>query len=201
MTSNLEILPTPRPPLKVLLGQRLRKLIKNTVWQTITAIPKLLGHPLQTIQVLVVDRKKKQVLLLRTPESKTGYFPVQGLRSGVRWSPLEFGYQADAREDARRELAEEAVATALDLEEFHFQHRYREGSHAQFDCRIYAVDADSETLKLVAENTEGLPIWMGFDNAYPVLNKTVGAILAQLPPASLAIEHLDRLDSDAGRQG
>ena len=179
---------TPRPPLKVLLGQTLRKLLKNAVWQRLTHLCKLIGHPLQTVQVLVVDRKKQQVLLLRTLESKTGYFPVQGLRQGIQWMPLKIGYLADPREDARRELAEEAVATELALAEFHFLHRYREGSHGQFDCRVYGVDADSDRLWLHDENAEGRPVWESHEHAQKVLNETLGIILAQLPPANAAIE-------------
>lgn len=168
-----------RPPHKILLGQTLRKLLKATVWESLTTLPKLLGHPLQTIQVLVIDRNQEKVLLLRTGESKTGYTAVQGLRLFVHRMPLKFGYSPDPREDAQRELAEEAVATELCLTEFHLIHHYPEGSHGQFDCRVYVVEADSERLWLVDETTEGLPVWESFEKAGEVLNETLRNLLAE----------------------
>ena len=180
-----------RLPVNVLLGQTLRKLLKATIWQTLTTIPKLLGQPLQTVQVLVVDRGRKLVLLLRTAESKTGYFPIQGLRLGMPWLSKRLRYQADPREDARRELAEEAVATELRLDEFRFIHRYLEGSRGQFDCRVYLVEADSGSLWLVDENAEGLPVWESFETAGNVLNQTLAGIMAGLPPVGVALESLE----------
>jgi len=58
----------------------------------------------------------------------------------------------------------------------------------QFDCRVYAVEADSARLWLLDEHAEGLPVWESFENAGQVLNKTLGTVLAQLPPAGEAIE-------------
>jgi len=167
-------------PLQVRLGQLLRRLIKATAWEPLTALPNRLGHPLQTVQVLVVDPKREKILLLRTAESKTGYFPVQGLRLWANFRKGHFGYSDDSREDARRELAEEAVATELALDEFHFLLRHRQGRHSQFDCQVYAVWADSERLCLLNETAEGLPLWLSFEQAGEVLGETLRDLLPTL---------------------
>jgi hypothetical protein len=165
-------------PLSVHIGQFLRWLLKATLWETLSAVPLRLGHPLQTVQVLVVDSRQGQVLLLRTRESKTGYFPVQGLRSLIRDGAWRLVYGEDAREDARRELAEEAVATALAVEQFKFLLRYDEGRHGQFDCRVYWVEVRKEGIVLLDENSEGKPVWKTAEEAGQLLNQTLAGLLA-----------------------
>lgn len=182
----------PTPSLTTILGQHLRRLIKATIWDYLTTAFKLCRMPLQTVQVLVVDRPQGKVLLLCTQESPTGWFPVQGLRdkSLLRIPPA---YDKDARTDALRELFEEALDEAaavkpISHKDLRLLRRYREGRFGQFDCRAYLLEADSRSLPLKAETAEGLPVWMSIADAQIVLNPVPAALLAQLPPAGQPVE-------------
>jgi hypothetical protein len=166
-------------PRSIRLRQWARWLFKKTVWNFLSTLIDRAGLTLQTVQVLVIDRRAGKVLLLATRESETGYFPVQGLRQrlGLR------RHLKDPREDARRELAEEAVPEPLPLERFEFLDRYREGPNGQFDCRVFLVEADSVGLRLRGENSEGRPMWMGWEAAKGVVNGYLVGVLERLQEA------------------
>lgn len=172
---------------KAVAGQWLRWAIKRSVWTPLTSVFKVINQPLQSVQVLVVDRPRKLVLLLRTPEAASGYFPVQGLRKRLHWLPAQAVYYDDPREDARRELIEEAVddkveESLLPLEKFRLLHRYWEGGRGQFDCRVYLLEVDSQAIPLREAGSEGLPLWMRVEDAQTVLKEPLGALLNELPP-------------------
>lgn len=184
----------PLPAAMTVIGQWIRWAIKRTFWTPLTTFFKRIGKPLQSVQVLVVDRRRGLVLLLRTPESRSGYFPIQGLRKGFKCIPPRLDYDDDPRKDARRELAEEAVAEEtverlLPVEKFRLLRRYWEGRCGQFDCRVYLVEAESRELNLREETSEGLPLWMELQDAQAVLEGSLATLLNELPPAGEAIEY------------
>jgi ADP-ribose pyrophosphatase YjhB (NUDIX family) len=144
--------------------QRLRWLFKATLWQGITYLLCLAGSPLATVQVLCIDRRTHRLLVLRTREFATGYGPVEGLRHGS----LSLGLiplRGDVREDARRELAEEAVLDPPPLQDFWIAERYREGPHGQFDCTVLVVFCEEQQLGLRDETGDGAPCWLPLDEA------------------------------------
>lgn len=157
-----------------------RILIKRTIWPYLSILLKKTGRPFKTIQVLVVDRQRQQVLLLRTPESPTGYFPVQGLREGFNFLHFRQYPDPDPRKDAQRELWEEAVENPPRLEKFILLDHYWEGRHQQFDCRMYGVDTDLNTLKLRPKTAEGTPVWISFGTAANLLDMNVKQQLLKL---------------------
>lgn len=160
-------------PFKIRLQQFLRYWLKRTVWESLTTLPKYLGHPLQSVQILIVDRPKQLILLLQTQEVKTGYTPIQGLR---KWE-AGFRYGQDVRLDAQRELQEEATPNLMPLESFQPLLCYQEGTRQQFDCRVFWLAVESENFQLLQENAEGLPLWVGFTEAKQVLNSTLAELL------------------------
>lgn len=193
-----------RPNLGVRIGQWLRWCLKKTVWTPLTTLCQWHGTPLQTVQVLVVDRERDLVLGLASVEGDAGFTPVQGLRrSGVHWRGLALVYSGDPAVDACRELGEEAVppeaASAL-ARRFRLVHRYAEGVNRQFDCRVYLAEADSRHLPLRAENTEGKPVWLDRRQAMAVFNDVLAGILAALPPAAEAVEGFTGNRDAADRQ-
>ncbi len=152
------------PSRKVRILQWLRWLLKVTVWQGISFVLDRVGFTLVSVQVLCIDRETNRVLLLRAREFGSGYGPVQGLRRGA----LSFGLRPlrnDVREDARRELAEEAVLDPPPLEDFWVADRYREGPYGQFDCTVLVVFCDEQALRLRDETGEGMPCWLPLDQA------------------------------------
>lgn len=180
-------LPPVPTPARAALEQRLRGLLKRGVVNRVSRLLAWLGRPLQTVQVLCIDRAAGLVLVLRTRAFARGVSPVQGLR--VRLGGLFGGRDGDARADARRELGEEAVTRPPDLDRFRLAVRYREGPQGQFDCRVYVVDCDSAELPLRAETGEGLACWMPLGEAVavfanPVLRAVLGAVLEGRDPAA-----------------
>lgn len=169
------------PPLKVRIGQALRYALKKTVWNSVTLALKRLGRPLQTVQVLVIDPARGQVLCLASAEGDSGYTPVQGLRkAGVDWRRLRLDYPGDPAEDAWRELIEEAVApdSAGDLAaRLTLAGRYWEGPKQSFDCRVFLAEADSRALRLKAEHSEGRPVWLDIEEAGRVFGEPLATVL------------------------
>jgi hypothetical protein len=154
------------------LVQWLRWLLKATIWHGLTALLDRAGLTLRTVQVLCVDRESDLLLLLRAREYPCGYCPVQGLRTGA----LSFGLispRVDVRDDARRELLEEALLEAPPLAEFRVAERYREGRFAQFDCTVLVVPCNSQQLPLRARTGEGTPVWLPLAEALDTLGNPV----------------------------
>ena len=167
------------PPLSVRLGRWGRIAIKRSVWTLLCTGLARLGRPLETVQVLVVDPAADAVLLLKTEESPTGYFPVQGLRKGFRWWPPGVMPGPDPRTDAQAELGEEAVENVPDLSRFELIHRYREGVNGQFDCRVYRVEANRADIRLRPETAEGLPLWVPIRDARALLEGPLPDLLGR----------------------
>jgi hypothetical protein len=167
-----------RPSRRVRFVQWLRWLLKATIWEGVTALLDRAGFTPATVQVLCVDAAADRVLALRTGEYRAGYCPVQGLRRGT----LSFGLVAprvDVREDARRELLEEAVVEAPPLGEFRVAERYREGRYRQFDCTVLVVFCHMRELRLRAETGEGGPCWLPVPAAIAAFgNKTLRDMVA-----------------------
>ncbi|NBC15572.1 MAG: hypothetical protein GVY09_19955 [Gammaproteobacteria bacterium] len=150
-------------------AQWLRWLFKITVWHPLTAMLDRAGYTPTTVQVLCIDPRTDQLLLLRTREYRCGYSPVQGLRRGA----LTFGLvpaRVDVREDARRELAEEAVPEPPPLADFRVAERYREGPFQQFDCTVLVIFCDHTAVTLGPETAEGAPCWMPLAEAVELLD-------------------------------
>jgi hypothetical protein len=170
--------PIAGPSRQVQLVQWLRWLLKATVWHGLTALLDRLGFTPATVQVLCIDPVAERLLVLRTGEYASGYCPVQGLRQGA----LSFGLtplRADVREDARRELLEEAVLEAPPLADFLVAERYREGPYEQFDCTVLVVYRSMHELPLRAESGEGEPCWLPLGAAVAAFaNKTLRDMLA-----------------------
>lgn len=170
--------PVERPSRRVQLVQWLRWLLKATVWHGLTALLDRLGFTPATVQVLCIDPVAERLLALRTSEYASGYCPVQGLRHGA----LSFGLtplRADVREDARRELLEEAILEAPPLVDFLVAERYREGPYEQFDCTVLVVYRRMHELRLREETGEGEPCWLPLGAAVAAFgNKTLRDMLA-----------------------
>jgi hypothetical protein len=167
--------------------QWLRFAFKKTLWPPLSLAMKHLGRPLQTVQVLLVDRERGLVLCLATREGDQGYTVVQGLRRfRIRWSRIDLSYPDDPALDAWRELGEEALApdsaAGLQTRLVPVQ-RYWDGPYRQFDCRVFRAEVDSTALRLKAENAEGRPLWLRGREAERVLNETLATILHDLPQA------------------
>jgi len=163
---------------RVRVAQWLRWLLKSTVWHPLTALLDRAGYTLATVQVLCIDPRTDQLLLLRTREHRCGYAPVQGLRRVVLGSGL-VPARADVREDARAELAEEAVPSPPPLASFRVAERYREGPFQQFDCTVFVVFCDEATTTLGPETAEGAPCWMPLAEAVELLgNRTLRDMFA-----------------------
>lgn len=147
------------PLRRMRLAQWLRWLFKITIWHPLTALLDRAGYTPATVQVLCIDPRTEQLLLLRTHEYRCGYSPVQGLRQGT----LTFGLtpaRVDVREDARRELAEEAMPAPPALADFRVAERYREGPFQQFDCTVLVVFCDHAAVTLGPETVAGAPCWL-----------------------------------------
>jgi hypothetical protein len=170
--------PIARPSRQVQLVQWLRWLLKTTFWHGLTALLDRIGFTPATVQVLCIDPVAERLLVLRTGEYAAGYCPVQGLRQGT----LSFGLlplRADVREDARRELLEEAVLEAPPLGDFLVAERYREGPYEQFDCTVLVVYRRMHELPLRDETGEGEPCWLPLGAAVAAFaNKTLRDMLA-----------------------
>ncbi|WP_295887299.1 hypothetical protein [uncultured Thiohalocapsa sp.] len=170
----------PQPPLprRVRLVQWLRWLLKATVWHGLTALLDRAGFTPQTVQVLCIDPQADKLLLLRTREYRCGLSPVQGLRRGT----LTFGLvpgRLDVREDARRELAEEAIPEPPPLADFRVAERYREGPYQQFDCTVLVVFCEHQAVILGPETAEGQPCWLPVGEAVERLgNRTLRDLFA-----------------------
>ncbi|MCG6939828.1 MAG: hypothetical protein LJE69_01075 [Thiohalocapsa sp.] len=175
-----------RPSRLVRLVQWLRWLLKATVWHGMTALMDRIGFVLSTVQVFCIDPQAERVLVLRTGEYAAGYCPVQGLRRGtlsLRLVPL----RADVREDARRELVEEALIEAPPLDAFLVAERYREGPYRQFDCTVLVIFCRVSELKLRGETGEGMPCWLPLSAAVAAFgNKTLRDMFADWRDAPVA---------------
>jgi hypothetical protein len=152
------------------IARWLRWLLKATIWTGVSTALDRLGYTLATVQVLCIDREIDHMLVLRTPLDSRGYTPVQGLRRGsvgLGLVPL----RADVREDARRELEEEAVLNPSPVEDFWVAERYREGAWGQFDCTVLVVFGRRRELRLRAETDEGAPCWLPIPEALRLLGR------------------------------
>jgi hypothetical protein len=174
------------PTWGVRLVQWLRWLLKLAIWQELTALLDRMGFTPSTVQLLCIDQDANRVLVLRTAEYASGYAPVQGLRRGA----LSFGLvplRADVREDARRELLEEAVTEAPPLIELRVAERYREGRYRQFDCTVVVLFCRMSELRLRAETGQGEPCWLPLNAALAAFgNKTLRDMLADWRDAPVA---------------
>lgn len=144
-----------------------------SLWDLLTTLLARLGLGMETIQVLCVDVAKGEVLMLRNREYPAGWTIIQGLRDWSGLLPRVGGYDPDPRTDARRELIEEAVVGAPALADFEAVGRYREGIGHQFDCRVYLLCCDRETLVLRGHTAEGYPCWMRIETALKHLRNPV----------------------------
>jgi 8-oxo-dGTP pyrophosphatase MutT (NUDIX family) len=171
----------------VRLAQHARRLLKATIWHGLTAALDRVGLTLSTVQILCIDRTRGLVLVLRTDEYPSGYCPVQGLRKQRGPLPLFGSDAADVREDARRELGEEATLAPPSLARFRIALKYREGPYRQFDCTVLVVDCEAAELELRPETAEGIACWSPVAEVVGVLNNPVlSRVLTAEMPASHA---------------
>ncbi|MGD9298772.1 MAG: hypothetical protein PVG09_03630 [Thiohalocapsa sp.] len=190
--------PQAQPPRRVRLVQWVRWLLKATIWYGLTALLDRVGFTPQTVQVLCVDPDANKLLLLRSREYRSGWSLVQGLRRGTR----SFGLGpvcADVREDARRELAREAIPKPPPLADFRIAERYREGPFQQFDCTVLVVFCTPDGVTLGPETGAGAPCWLPLAEALDLLkNKVLRELFADwrddpaANPAAPAEEHRRR---------
>jgi 8-oxo-dGTP pyrophosphatase MutT (NUDIX family) len=175
----------PSLPARTRITRRARWLLKQTLWTPVTTLMDRIGLTLQAVQVLCIDDGADdgagRVLMLLTGEldrrGRLRLCPVQGLRRPRRLLLAGRRYGEDPREDARRELLEEALLPAdadraPPTDAFEPVARYREGRFGQFDCHVFVVNTRRDAFRLRSETGEGLACWARIDGVAALLPQT-----------------------------
>jgi len=171
--------------IKTWLGMLFHVIIKRTIWERLTAIPKLFGYRIATVQVVAIDMEQQQLLVLETKVTQNGYTLPQGLCSG-KFLPLVFipkaTTYADSRKDAAREFHEEAVEEKIDDDRFTYLTVYDESRFCQFRCHVYALKTTVGEFTIRKKTAAGKTTWISADEAPEKLAnpKLTGLILSWL---------------------
>ncbi len=157
-----------------------RIILKRTLWDYITTLPNLLNCPIHTTQILVIDRENRKILVLMTPETRSGYCVPQGIcshGSGLFERNKDVNW---ARENALVELREEAIEEEVDGQRFQPAFCYGEGRFKQFRCHLFILQVEPDDSFTLKETSEGRATWVDIDEAknslikeFPVLVQVI----------------------------
>jgi len=162
-------MPRRQGPWELAVRRLARRVIKGTFWYPMAGLLDRLGYTLQAVQVLVIDPERRQVLLLRSDECRGGWCPVQGLRDPVHRGGLRFAYSDDPRDDAHRELGEEALAKPPPVTHLQTMATCRAGPGGELACTVYVLEVAAADTPLIPATAEGQPTWVAVDHALATL--------------------------------
>ncbi len=147
----------------ILAGKFFHVIIRKTIWERLTSIPKLFNYRIATVQIAAIDKEKQQLIVLETMVTNHGYTLPQGLCK--KWFfpfifiPKDTIYKK-SRKDAAREFHEEAVIEEIDEKRLKLLTVYDESRYRQFRCHLFILETTTEEFTLRKETAEGKVSWM-----------------------------------------
>lgn len=147
----------------ILAGKIFHVLIRKTIWERLTSIPKLFNYRIATVQIAAIDKEKQQLIILKTMVTNHGHTLPQGLCKKL-FFPFVFipkdTIYIKSRADAARELHEEAVREKIDKKRLKLLTVYDESKYRQFRCHLYILETTTNEFTLRQETAEGKVSWM-----------------------------------------